>query len=63
MAQGTGDVTQLLLGLRHGDRGAEGRLLEVVYAELHRLAAALMRRERPITPCNRPRSSTKPTSA
>jgi RNA polymerase sigma factor (TIGR02999 family) len=47
MAQGTGDVTQLLLGLRAGDQGAEGRLLEVVYAELHRLAAALMRRERP----------------
>jgi RNA polymerase sigma factor (TIGR02999 family) len=39
-------VTQLLQALRAGDRDAEGKLLEVVYGELHRLAARHMRRER-----------------
>ncbi len=40
------DVTQLLAALRDGDAGASGRLYEEVYAELRRLAASKMRRER-----------------
>jgi RNA polymerase sigma factor (TIGR02999 family) len=39
------DVTQLLLAWGNGDSSAEARLLSVVYAELHRRAAAAMRRE------------------
>jgi RNA polymerase sigma-70 factor (ECF subfamily) len=42
-----GDVTQLLLGLAARDSRAESELLEVVYAELHRMADRLMRSERP----------------
>ena len=42
-----GEVTQLLVALRNGDRSAESRLLEVVYPELHRMAVRYMRRERP----------------
>jgi RNA polymerase sigma-70 factor (ECF subfamily) len=42
-----GDVTHLLLGLAAGDSQAENELLEVVYAELHRVADRLMRSERP----------------
>jgi RNA polymerase sigma factor (TIGR02999 family) len=40
------DVTGLLKALRGGDREAAEKLLPLVYAELHRLAAAYMRRER-----------------
>jgi RNA polymerase sigma factor (TIGR02999 family) len=47
MADGAGEVTQLLQALRAGDRSAEGRLLDVVYRELHQMAARYMRRERP----------------
>src|SRR4051812_2617923 len=47
MEHSPGEVTQLLADLRNGDRSAEGRLLEVVYAELHRMAVRYMRRERP----------------
>jgi RNA polymerase sigma factor (TIGR02999 family) len=40
------EVTQLLANLRTGDRSAEERLLSLVYAELRRLAAFYMRKER-----------------
>src|ERR1044071_1840748 len=39
------DVTQLLQAWRAGDAGAGERLLPIVSAELHRRAAAAMRRE------------------
>jgi RNA polymerase sigma factor (TIGR02999 family) len=39
------DVTQLLQAWRKGDASAGERLLPLVYAELHRRAAAAMRRE------------------
>lgn len=42
-----GDVTQLLLGLAARNPQVENDLLEVVYAELHRMADRLMRNERP----------------
>jgi RNA polymerase sigma-70 factor, ECF subfamily len=42
-----GEVTQLLNEMAKGDSGAAERLLPLVYAELHRLAASYMRRERP----------------
>jgi RNA polymerase sigma factor (TIGR02999 family) len=38
-------VTQLLQSWRQGDKGAGEKLLPLVYAELHRRAAAAMRRE------------------
>ena len=41
-----GEVTQLLQAMKRGDPSASERLLPLVYAELHRLAAAYMRRER-----------------
>ncbi len=40
-----GEVTQLLLDLRHGNREANERLIPLVYQELRRIAAAHMRRE------------------
>jgi RNA polymerase sigma-70 factor, ECF subfamily len=46
MEHPSGEVTQLLQGLRAGDREAEGKLLDVVYGELHRIAARHMRHER-----------------
>ena len=39
------DVTNLLRAWRAGDAGAGEQLLPIVYAELHRRAAAAMRRE------------------
>jgi len=42
-----GDVTQLLNEMASGKSGAAEKLLPLVYAELHRLAAAYMRKERP----------------
>jgi RNA polymerase sigma-70 factor, ECF subfamily len=42
-----GQVTQLLKAMRMGDSRAADDLLPLVYAELHRLAKAYMRRERP----------------
>jgi RNA polymerase sigma-70 factor, ECF subfamily len=42
-----GKVTQLLKAMRMGDSRAADDLLPLVYAELHRLAKAYMRRERP----------------
>src|SRR5258708_3705313 len=41
----TSDVTGLLVAWGKGDRAAGDRLLPLVYAELHRRAAAAMRRE------------------
>ncbi len=42
-----GEVTQLLKAMNSGDPQAAENLLPLVYAELHRLAKAYMRRERP----------------
>jgi RNA polymerase sigma factor (TIGR02999 family) len=42
-----GEVTRLLKAMAHGDPQAADSLLPLVYAELHRLAKAYMRRERP----------------
>ncbi len=42
-----GEVTLLLKAMHDGDTSAAGRLLPLVYSELHRLAQAYMRRERP----------------
>jgi RNA polymerase sigma-70 factor, ECF subfamily len=47
MESAPGEVTQLLRAMRHGEAGAADRLLPLVYSELHRLAGAYMRRERP----------------
>ncbi len=47
MESGPGDVTQLLKAMHAGEPGAADRLLPLVYSELHRLAQAYMRRERP----------------
>jgi RNA polymerase sigma factor (TIGR02999 family) len=47
MDPGSGEVTQLLKAMRGGDPSAAEHLLPLVYAELHRLAQAYMRRERP----------------
>ena len=41
-----GEVTRLLKAMHDGDSGAAENLLPLVYAELHRIAAAYMRRER-----------------
>ena len=42
-----GEVTQLLKAMHDGNSAAADRLLPLVYSELHRLAQAYMRRERP----------------
>src|SRR6202167_462938 len=42
-----GEVTRLLKAMRAGDSSAADKLLPLVYAELHRMAEAYMRRERP----------------
>lgn len=44
---GDADITRLLADARNGNRECEQRLMELVYTELHRLAAGYMRRERP----------------
>jgi RNA polymerase sigma-70 factor, ECF subfamily len=50
MPQGpTPEVTRLLLAWRDGDEGAFDRLVPLVYRELHRLAHARMRGQRPGT--------------
>jgi RNA polymerase sigma factor (TIGR02999 family) len=41
------DVTQLLQRVSDGDRNAEAELVPVLYTELHRLARAYLRNERP----------------
>lgn len=40
------DITQILRAMRSGDASAAEQLLPLIYAELHRLAASYMRRER-----------------
>jgi RNA polymerase sigma-70 factor (ECF subfamily) len=47
MAEGGVDVTSLLRQMGAGDARAADQLLPLIYAELHRLAQAYMRRERP----------------
>lgn len=47
MEPASGEVTQLLKAMHGGDRAAAEHLLPLVYNELHRLAQAYMRRERP----------------
>jgi RNA polymerase sigma factor (TIGR02999 family) len=44
---GSADVTSLLVAWSEGDEAALGRLVPLVYAELHRLAHQYMRAERP----------------
>jgi len=45
--QPTADVTQLLVSWSMGNQAALDELMPLVYGELHRLAAAYLRRERP----------------
>ncbi len=45
--KGPGEITEWLALIRKGDKAAEEKLLEEVYRELRRLAAAYLRRERP----------------
>ncbi len=47
MSDGAGEVTRLLGQLRAGRREAADELAPLIYGELHKLAAACMRRERP----------------
>ena len=42
-----GEVTELLVGWNRGDEDALGKLLPIVYDELHRLASRYLRQERP----------------
>jgi len=42
-----GDVTNLLIQLKNGNRDAQSRLIPLVYAELRRVAARYMRGEQP----------------
>ena len=42
-----GEVTELLVGWNSGDEDALGKLLPLVYDELHRLASRYLRQERP----------------
>lgn len=46
LEQAGGEVTQLLAAIRAGDEAAQGRLLELVLAELKRIARRLMSGER-----------------
>ncbi len=43
----TGQVTELLVRFRQGDREAEAELIPLVYSELRRLASISLNRERP----------------
>jgi RNA polymerase sigma-70 factor (ECF subfamily) len=47
MCADDGQVTLLLKAMKNGDESAAGKLLPLVYNELHRLAKSYMRRERP----------------
>jgi RNA polymerase sigma-70 factor (ECF subfamily) len=47
MSAEDGEVTLLLKAMKNGDESAAGKLLPLVYSELHRLAKSYMRRERP----------------
>jgi len=46
MSPDDGEVTILLRAMKTGDSSAAGKLLPLVYDELHRLASAFMQRER-----------------
>ncbi|HTS30050.1 MAG TPA: sigma-70 family RNA polymerase sigma factor [Bryobacteraceae bacterium] len=46
MAEGSHTITGLLTEWRGGNQGAANQLIELVYAELHRIASREMRRER-----------------
>jgi len=47
MDSSPGEVTRLLKAMNAGDAAAGEQLLPLVYKELHRIAEAYMRRERP----------------
>jgi RNA polymerase sigma factor (TIGR02999 family) len=47
MCADDGQVTLLLKAMKNGDKSAVEKLLPLVYKELHQLARAYMRRERP----------------
>jgi RNA polymerase sigma factor (TIGR02999 family) len=47
MESSPGEVTRLLKAMNAGDATAAERLLPLIYKELHRIAEAYMRRERP----------------
>src|ERR1700749_233529 len=47
MRAADGEVTLLLKAMKNGDESASEQLLPLVYNELHKLARAYMRRERP----------------
>jgi RNA polymerase sigma factor (TIGR02999 family) len=47
MAASAGEVTDLLLELKRGNKEAEGRLIPLVYKELRRIAGTYLRRESP----------------
>lgn len=47
MISAPGEVTRLLHELKKGQKAAEEQLIPLVYAELHRIAAAYLRREAP----------------
>lgn len=47
MARGDESVTALLQAWARGDRDALARLAPIIYGELHRIAGACLRRERP----------------
>jgi RNA polymerase sigma factor (TIGR02999 family) len=47
MDTGSDEVTRLLQAMNAGDPAASEQLLPLVYRELHRIASAYMRRERP----------------
>ena len=47
MDSSPGEITRLLKAMHAGDATAADHLLPLVYSELHRLAKAYMRRERP----------------
>ena len=47
MESNVSEATRLLQSMRAGDPGAAESLLALLYSELHRLAKAYMRRERP----------------
>ena len=49
-------ITELLIETARGDPGAQGKLLDAVYQELHRLASSYMRQER------RPDHTLQPTA-
>ena len=46
MSQNTHAITRLLSEWRSGDKDAAGRLMELVYRELHQMAFRQMRRQR-----------------